>query len=343
MGDVLTLSQPSTPTQTTLIPYHPDSLSARLSTPRSSTSGFFHWPPPVYEPESPTPNMRKQGASPSSGRLFIRESPSPPKPRPSKLTRQESPAPEDLEEDIHDIFENYKANSEENLYLCRDELIHLIRRAKSVKSGPGGSTLLKDLVKRCNILRFEGFANSDVVHSEMSPNVLNYMSAFLGQLPIRREPPLVWVPPDFDKADDYCYQACTHNTHMVDFGCFRDETIKASMCGFVECWGESHFTGDGIMTLEIGSGKKMKRVDINVVVLGEVGCTGTAILLDSSGRLWFYNVPMGVGSYLEGTAGQATLIAFPSTGVSKYTEIRLTKRFVKVDMDVKENKYGWDE
>jgi len=97
------------------------------------------------------------------------------------------------------------------------------------------------------------------------------------------------------------------------------------------------------MTLEISSGKKMRRVDIKVVVLGEVGCTGTAILLDSAGRLWFYNVPMGVGSYLEGTADQAALIAFPSAGMTKYTEIRLIEKYDKIDMAVKENKYGWDE
>ena len=59
-----------------------------------------------------------------------------------------------------------------------------------MKSGPGGSTLLKDLVKRSNMLRSEGFANSDVVHREMTPNMLDYVSAFLGELPIRRKPPL---------------------------------------------------------------------------------------------------------------------------------------------------------
>ena len=96
------------------------------------------------------------------------------------------------------------------------------------------------------------------------------------------------------------------------------------------------------MTVEVDSGRKLKR-DFKVVVLGQVGCTGTAILLDSSGRLWFYNVPMAVGSYLKGTPDQAALIAFPSTGMTKYTEIRLTEKYDKVYMAVKENKYGWDE
>ena len=116
---------------------------------------------------------------------------------------------------------------------------------------------------------------------------------------IRKPPPLVWFPPDFDNADSYCYQACIDGTQVIDFGCFNNETIKATMEGSVVCWGEDISTGDGIMTIEVGSGRKVKRMDIKVVVLGSVVFTGTAILLDSSGHVWFYNVPGAVDPYLE--------------------------------------------
>jgi len=332
---VLIPGPPSIPPHTSLIEYHPDSLSARLSGPRSTASRFFHWPPPVMEPDSPSPNVRKREASSlSSGRVYLSPSTSP-EPRPSKMTRQQSPVAEDVESEIHEIFKLYRANSEQILHLFKDDLINLFRTAKLKGSGGESPTsLLKDLIDRC-MLQFEGLANSNVVQWEMTPEILDYITAVLGEPPIVREPPLVWLPPDFDKADTYCYQACMDDTQVFNFGYFKGEPIQATMEGSVECWGEDHFAGRGTMTIEVGSGR-MRRIDIKVVVLGYVICTGTAILLDSSSRIWFYNVPGCVDPYLEGMIGQAALVALPKTGMTKYTEVKLIEKYDKVDVVVKE-------
>ena len=287
-------------------------------------------------PDSPTPNVRKQEASSSlpSGRAHLRRSTSP-EPRASKIARHQSPIPEEVEPHIHEIVEAYKENSEKILYSFKDDLINVFRNAKLKQSaGENPNILLRDLIDRC-MLQSEDFANSNVVQWEMTPEILDYITAVLGEPPIVKESPLLWLPPDFYQAETYCYRACMNDTQVYDFGYFKGEPIQGTMEGSVECWGEDHFSGRGTMTIAVGSGR-LRRTDIKVVVLGYIICTGTGILLDASSRIWFYNVPDSVDPYLEGISGQVALVALPTTGMTKYTEVRFLEKYHKVDVVVKE-------
>jgi len=321
------ISRPSTPPHQ-LTKYHPDSLSARISSPRSSTSRFFRWPP-VDEPESPSPNV---GRKKFMARL--RDSPSP-EPRPSKLIRQQDSVTDDFEYEINSIFESYKQTSERSLYMFKDDLLHALRNANIPKSDIGNAMSLLDDVKERRMLHFEAFANSDVVPWDSPTNILDYITAALGQAPISKAPPLVWLPPDFYNAESYCFQACMDDTNVVDFGFFDNEPIQATMEGSVVCWSEDHFSGRGVMSFE----GRSNRVDIQVVVLGGIICTGTALLLDAVGRIWLYNVPGAVDPYLEGTPGQATSVTLPEKGMSKYTELRFGAKHENVDVIVKDREY----
>jgi len=288
-------------------------------------------------PDSPTPNVRKQEASSSSPSeiVHLRRSTSP-ESRASKMIRHQSPVPEEVDSHIHEIIEAYKENSEKILYSFKDDLINVFRNAKLKQPGENPNFFLRDLLDRC-MLRSRGFANSNVVQWEMTPEILDYITAVLGETPIVKESPLVWLPPEFYQAETYCYRACMDDTQVFDFGYFKGEQIQGTMEGSVECWGEDHFSGRGTMTIAVGSGR-LRRIDIKVVVLGYIICTGTGILLDASSRIWFYNVPDSVDLYLEGNSGQVPLVAIPSTGMTKYTEVRFLERYDKVDVVVKEHR-----
>jgi hypothetical protein len=74
------------------------------------------------------------------------------------------------------------------------------------------------------------------------------------------------------------------NAYLVDFSTFNDEPVQASLVGVVECWGEgdSNFKGKGLM--EIDFGLNVKQI-VKVAALGQVTCTGTAILRNSSSEI----------------------------------------------------------
>ena len=83
------------------------------------------------------------------------------------------------------------------------------------------------------------------------------------------------------------------DTYTVDFGTFNDEPIQASLAGFVECLGDGYVNFRDRGCMEIVLSPNVKRI-LDVVILGSETCTGTALLLDSSSQIWFYNVPDAV-------------------------------------------------
>jgi hypothetical protein len=78
------------------------------------------------------------------------------------------------------------------------------------------------------------------------------------------------------------------------------------------------FGGPGVMTIQLNS--FVRRI-VQIFVLGCICCTGTAVLLDETNNIWFYNVPDAVDPYLGGTVSQTASISIPSLGVSKYAEL----------------------
>jgi len=219
--------------------------------------------------------------------------------------------------------------------MFKEDLLHALRKANIPKSDTGNAMSLLDDVKTRRMLHFEGFANSDVVQWDSPTNVLDYITAALGQPPISKAPPLVWQPPNFYKAESYCFQACMDNTQIVDFGYYNNEAVQATMEGSVVCWSENHFSGRGVMSFE----GRVNRLDIQVVVLGGIVCTGTSLLLDPLGHIWLYNVPGAVDPYLEGMSGQATMVTLPDKGMRKYSELRFGVKYENVDVIVEDREY----
>ena len=201
-------------------------------------------------------------------------------------------------------------------------------------AGTKSTVVLEELLQRC-VLRSEDLANSDTVKGDMPSNVLDFITALLGKPPIFPEPPLVWFPPKFEDVESYCFQLCMEDAYLVDFGTFNDEPIQASLVGFVDCWGEgdANFKGKGRMEIDLGL--KVKDI-VEVAVLGRVTCTGTAILLDSSSQIWFYNVPDTVDPYFEGMKARLALVKFPPNGMTKYAELSFVQQYENVVVDVKE-------
>jgi hypothetical protein len=272
--------------------------------------------------------------------LLVSASSSPP---PFKLVRQASPETEVFDEGIERIFEEYKANHDLTLeeYKAnrvhinfKDDLRRLFRECLADPGGPKSTVVLEELLQRC-MLRFEDLANVDIVKGELPSNVLDFITALLGKPPIFPAPPLVWFPPKFADAGWYCFQLCMEDAYLVDFGTFNHEPVQASLVGYVDCWGEgdSNFKGKGRMEIDLGL--KVKDI-VEVAVLGRVTCTGTAILLDSSSQVWFYNVPDAVDPYFEGMKARLALVKLPRNGMTIYAGLNFVQRHENVVVAVKE-------
>ena len=205
-------------------------------------------------------------------------------------------------------------------------------RMTEFADGATSAVVLEEVLDRCTF-RSKGFANSDTVKGDIPINVLDFITAHLGQPPIFPEPPLVWFPPKFEEVESYCFERCMNDTYTVDFGTFDNEPIQVSIVGFVQRWGDEDFTGKGTMKIDLGLG--VKRI-LTVAVLGRVSCTGTALLLDESLQIYFYKTPHAVDPYLEGMKAQAALVKFPAKGMTKYTELTFVDEYGKVDVEVKD-------
>ena len=289
-------------------------------------------------PESQSPNIRKRaGRSSRFDTQLTRLSASSPPP-PFKLARQASPETEAFDEEIERIFEEYKKNNHRVPINFKDDLRRLFRECLVDPADPKSTVVLEELLQRC-MLHSEDLANPDTVKGDMPRNVLDFITAFLGKPPIFPEPPLVWFPPKFEDAQMYCYQLCMEDAYLVDFGIFNDEPIQVSFVGFVDCWGEgeSNFKGEGRVEIDLGLRKNI----LKVAVLGRLKCTGTAVLLDSSSQIWFYNVPDAVDPYFEGIKAKLSLVKFPPNGMTKYAELSFVQQYENVVADFKE--FGDDE
>ena len=124
---------------------------------------------------------------------------------------------------------------------------------------------------------------------------------------------------------------------VVDFGIFKDKMIRLSVSGFVRCWGDDDADLRGHGHIEIKCASNVAR-RIDVVLLGRIVITGTAVLLDTSSQIWLYKTPNAVDPYLEGMKCRVALIDFPVEGITKTTEIHILEEYEDVVVELEDFK-----
>ena len=183
----------------------------------------------------------------------------------------------------------------------------------------------------------QAVANQNTVEPDLPVMVLDFIASILDQTPVISEATSIWVPPPFNEVETYCFNMCMQGRETVDFGIFNNEMIRLTASGLVLCWGDgdADFQGQGHMNIKFASNVTQT---IDVVLLGHIVITGTAVLLDTSSRIWFYKTPNAVDPYLEGMKGQAALIYFPIEGITKRTEIHILEEYEDVMVELEEFK-----
>jgi hypothetical protein len=108
------------------------------------------------------------------------------------------------------------------------------------------------------------------------------------------------------------------------------KNLTLCLLGSVDCWGlaENDLTGQGVMDLIY---TPHVRRHVQVAVLGNIVATGTAVLLDSIGNIWFYQTPNSVDHHIKGVAN-AALVKFPKDGITINTPIEFEEEYNNVEI-----------
>lgn len=169
---------------------------------------------------------------------------------------------------------------------------------------------------------------------EMPQAMRHFITGLLGQDPIRPPRPDSWTPPPFEEVDRYCYSLCKESRHLIDFGHFNSKNLTLCLLGRVHCWGDADndLTGQGVMDLIYTAHVKRR---VQVAVLGSILATGTAVLLDSIGNIWFYQTPNSVDNHVKGVA-KAALVKFPKDGITIDTPIEFEEEYNNVEIALRD-------
>jgi hypothetical protein len=113
--------------------------------------------------------------------------------------------------------------------------------------------------------------------------------------------------------------------HLINFGVFDLKNLTLSLSGSVVCWGDADndLIGEGVMDLIYAPRVKRR---VKVTVLGCIVGTGTAVLLDSTGKIWFYQTTNSVDRHINGVP-KAALVKFPEDGITIDTPIEFEEEY----------------
>lgn len=169
----------------------------------------------------------------------------------------------------------------------------------------GGKNAIRTILAACASPSSCG-TNQLLGGSEFSKRTLDFIHLLMhGKLPPRKIEDS-WAPPPFKSAPDYCFTLCRERREQVPLGKFNDHAITGVMGGNIVCHGDGDedLAEHGVLTYT----KHGIVESIDAFVLGSVGATGTAILLDKSNNVWLYKTPNAVDKQLAGFEYQAAMI-----------------------------------
>ena len=260
------------------------------------------------ESSTPTPApCERQHISPlGSGRLLSTPSPLKPPPKTRQFT---SPQSDNARTIVKGILTDTMKKIREI-----DESSMKSQNEKKCK------TLVEELFARCKSL-FGNLANFTTDGTTVPADVFHFITAYLDLDPIFPTPPGCWAPPAFEKAEEYCFDLCMQCREIAPFGTYDDQSLQISLCRRVTCYGDGDYdlVGEGI--LKCGANKI-----VEIVVLGSINDTGTALLLDKEGNVWLYHIPNAADGYFAGMKSQAALVMrkdevmFPETKLQFHEE-----------------------
>ena len=133
--------------------------------------------------------------------------------------------------------------------------------------------------------------DTNVDGSQLPPVIRSALSLRATGKPISKDPiSNVWRPPKYEEAEDYVFDVCKAWKERFWMGTRFGETLFGVARGYVSCQetlenlsGQLDLHGFGTMEWDGGN--------TDVFVLGRIGGSGTALLLDRMGNVWLYNHP----------------------------------------------------
>jgi hypothetical protein len=118
----------------------------------------------------------------------------------------------------------------------------------------------------------------------------------------------MWIPPSYNRVKREILSACRNKNNMFEIGIYKGQAVKLSMNGRVTCWGdgEDDLCGEGLLRVIMDGGQLN---EYKIQVLGSVCATGTAVVMDETGSIWFYKTKNAVDAQLTDFNCAAALVS----------------------------------
>jgi hypothetical protein len=188
-------------------------------------------------------------------------------------------------------------------------------------------------------ISYFNFTADSCSDAESMPLLLkDYMYSLLGETAPEPKPPSSWIPPPFEDAEQYCCTVCHEGREIVNLGIFHGKELQVLLAGHVVCWGDADddFFGNGLLKVQLG--QHVTQV-FNVVVLGSIVATGTAVLLDDHQRIWLFNVPNCVDPYLDGMNSKAALVTDGEKSVEACSAVKFVEEYADASVELTREEY----
>jgi hypothetical protein len=260
------------------------------------------------EPSTSTPSSRKRKQISPFDSSQVPSTPSPPKP-PQKARRLISPRLDDADAVVKGILSD-----------AVEKIREMYESSMKSQNKKKFKTLVEELFDRCKSL-LNNLANFTADGTTVPADVCHFITAYLDLDPIFPEPPACWTPPEFEKAEEYTFELCKQCRDIAPFGTYDDQSLQISLDGRVISYGDGDYDLEGEGILKCGVNKV-----VEIVVLGSINDTGTAVLLDKEGNIWLYHAPNAADGYFTGMKSQAALVMrkgevmFPETKLEFHEE-----------------------
>jgi hypothetical protein len=129
----------------------------------------------------------------------------------------------------------------------------------------------------------------------------------LGRSPMP-EVKAMWIPPEYDTVERYMDSACRNREQLFEIGIYKGNAVQLVLNGRVVCWGdgEDDLCGEGLLRVQTMNGGLFN--EVKVKVLGSVGATGTAVVMDEAGKVWFYWTENAIDVQLKDFNSAAALV-----------------------------------
>jgi hypothetical protein len=263
-------------------------------------------------------------------------SPQTPTPAPNRMRRGSDLESGNLPFDLLDIsiskqadvnYEPLKSTSPS----ADEEFSKLLKKHYKLGYADAAEVIMRNCMSHSRLL-----SNASIGH-ELTSSSRSFIHTLVTGQPLPRIVPERWILPKFHNIASGCTWNSLNREEERPMGILEGEKLTVIATGGVDCVDDESPNLGGEATLVYGHSEEEVK-EVKVEVLGTLYASGTVVLVEESGRIWFYNHIEAVDPHYPGFEHRLALVYEAKGEIIEITadmqlDILEKYEFVKVIMD----------